>query len=395
MDFAALPPEVNSARMYAGPGSGPMMAAAAAWNALDAELTTTASSYQSVISALTGEQWLGPASTAMAAAVEPYVAWLHRTAAAAEQAAAQAMSSAAAYEAAFAMTVPPPAIAANRAQLAALVATNFLGQNTAAIAAAEASYGEMWVQDATAMYNYAASSASAAVLKPLTSPTQTTNPSGLAGQAAAVAQAAGSTTGTQTGLSQLVAALPNTVQGLASPLAGSAFLTDVINSTENIGIWNGSQTLLGMAGNIGAWNMFAGISAGVGLANAHGAGIAGIDGLGAALGAGLAATFPVHAVAPAATAGFGGTPVLASIGQASGVGGLSVPATWSAATPAATAPATLASAGWTAAAEEGAPVAAVPAGMPAVASTGRSGFGFGTPRYGFKPTVMVRPVVAG
>ena len=27
MDFAMLPPEVNSARMYAGSGSGPMMAA--------------------------------------------------------------------------------------------------------------------------------------------------------------------------------------------------------------------------------------------------------------------------------------------------------------------------------------------------------------------------------
>ncbi|WP_141249127.1 PPE domain-containing protein, partial [Mycobacterium avium] len=27
MDFGALPPEVNSGRMYAGPGSGPLMAA--------------------------------------------------------------------------------------------------------------------------------------------------------------------------------------------------------------------------------------------------------------------------------------------------------------------------------------------------------------------------------
>ena len=40
-DFGALPPEVNSLRMYTGPGSGPMMAAAAAWNNLAAELSTT------------------------------------------------------------------------------------------------------------------------------------------------------------------------------------------------------------------------------------------------------------------------------------------------------------------------------------------------------------------
>ncbi|MBV9353536.1 MAG: PPE family protein, partial [Mycobacterium sp.] len=139
-DFGALPPEVNSLRMYTGPGSGPMMAAAAAWNNLAAELSTTASASQSVISTLTGEEWLGPSSAAMAAATAPYVGWMHTAAAAAQHAASQAMASAAAYEAAFTMTVPPPVIAANRAQLAALVATNFLGQNTPAIAATEAQY---------------------------------------------------------------------------------------------------------------------------------------------------------------------------------------------------------------------------------------------------------------
>ena len=40
--------------------------------------------------------------------------------------------------------VPRPVIAANRAQLAALVATNILGQNAPAIAATEAQYGQMW-----------------------------------------------------------------------------------------------------------------------------------------------------------------------------------------------------------------------------------------------------------
>ena len=60
LDFAMLPPEVNSARMYSGEGSGPMLTAASAWNALAAELHSTALSYGRVLAALTGEEWHGP-----------------------------------------------------------------------------------------------------------------------------------------------------------------------------------------------------------------------------------------------------------------------------------------------------------------------------------------------
>jgi PPE-repeat protein len=49
MDFGLLPPEINSGRMYAGPGPGPMLAAAAAWDAPAAELHLTAASYGSAI----------------------------------------------------------------------------------------------------------------------------------------------------------------------------------------------------------------------------------------------------------------------------------------------------------------------------------------------------------
>ena len=190
MDFSALPPEINSARMYSGPGAGPLMAAATAWDELATELNSTAASYSSVISGLTGEDWLGPSSASMAAAAAPYAAWMSTTAAQAEQAAAQATAAVSAYEAAFAMTVPPPVVAANRSQTMALIATNILGQNTAAIAASEAQYAEMWAQDSAAMQGYASSSAAASTLSPFTSPPQTTNPAGLAGQAATVAQAA-------------------------------------------------------------------------------------------------------------------------------------------------------------------------------------------------------------
>ena len=64
------------------------------------------------------------------------------------------------------MTVPPPVIAANRALLAALVATNFFGQNTPAIMMTEALYAEMWAQDAAAMYGYAGASVAAAQVTP-------------------------------------------------------------------------------------------------------------------------------------------------------------------------------------------------------------------------------------
>src|SRR5580693_8744293 len=161
MDFAVLPPEINSGRMYAGAGSGPLLAAAAAWNGLASELSSAATSYQSTVSELTGGAWLGPSSASMAAAAAPYVAWMNTTAAQAEQTASQLASAVAAYEAAFAATVPPPVIAANRALLASLVATNILGQNTPAIAATEAQYADMWAQDAAAMYGYAGASAAA------------------------------------------------------------------------------------------------------------------------------------------------------------------------------------------------------------------------------------------
>jgi PPE-repeat protein len=327
----------------------------------------------------------------MAAAVQPYMTWLNTTAAAAEHAASQAMASAAAYEAAFAMTVPPPVIAANRAQLAALVATNFLGQNTPAIAANEAHYGEMWAQDAAAMYGYAGSSASAGVLQPLSSPAPNTNPAGLA--AAATQASAGSA---QSGLSQLVSGLPNAMQTLASPLADSTapatpgFLSNIINSTQNVGLFNAIQTYSTYGVNAAIWHIFAGAASAIAIATEGGA----LPG-----GPILAdAAAPAAFAAPAASPGLGATPVLASVGQSAPVGGLSVPPAWSAATPAAADSVTLAStggSGWTAATEEGSSMTTVPAGMPAVASAGRGGFGFGTPRYGFKPTVMHRPVMVG
>ena len=90
MDFGSYPPEVDSRRMYAGAGSGPMVAAAEAWDTLAAELHSVANSYQSVVSGLTAGPWLGPASASMSVAAASYVSWLQATAAQAEETAAQA-----------------------------------------------------------------------------------------------------------------------------------------------------------------------------------------------------------------------------------------------------------------------------------------------------------------
>ena len=62
--------------MYSGAGSGPLLAASTAWSNLAAELSTTATSWDSIIGTLTGEQWTGAGSTAAAAAAQPYVGWL-------------------------------------------------------------------------------------------------------------------------------------------------------------------------------------------------------------------------------------------------------------------------------------------------------------------------------
>ncbi|MDT5085770.1 MAG: hypothetical protein QOJ61_2813 [Mycobacterium sp.] len=245
MDFAILPPEVNSGRIYDGPGSGPMLAAAAAWDQLATELQSAAASYGSVISELSAGPWLGAAAASMTSAAGPYVAWMRSTAAQAEQTAIQAKSAAAAYEVTFAATVPPPVIEANRALLQALVATNLLGQNTPAIAATETLYAEMWAQDATAMYGYAGASASATTLTPFTpAPQTTTGSSAAASTQAAASQAtsaalpgltstaatnatSASALSTLSDLAGIILFLPGVAQAALTPLNTVGLFTDL------------------------------------------------------------------------------------------------------------------------------------------------------------------------
>ncbi len=413
LDFAMLPPEVNSARMYSGAGSGPMLAAASAWHGLAAELRLTATGYSSVLSELTGQAWHGPSSATMAAAVAPYVGWLNTTATQAEETAAQAESAVAAYEAAFAATVPPPVIAANRAQLMVLIATNFFGQNTPAIAATEAQYMEMWAQDAAAMYAYAGSSAAASQLTSFTQPEQVANATGPTAQAAAVAEAAATQAGTgQSTLSQLLSTLPGALQSLASPASSGSGLSGILDGFNIFAPGSGSST----TGLSGILNVMSGAngSAFGGLLNsqvvnsvfASGFYMPGrflgntsdFMGLAGKGGDAAAGDVPGDVAGPAADAlenplhGIGALGDSAGLGRAGVIGPLSVPPSW--ATPAPLHSPLSSTLG-------PAPLAAPPPGVAAstppvpLANMAAQGEGRAVPQYGFRPSFVARPPAAG
>lgn len=375
MDFGSLPPEINSARMYAGPGSGPMLAAAAAWDGLAAELLTTTAGYQSVTTELTSGPWLGPAAAAMMRAIAPYVAWLQATADQAEQAATQARAAAGAYEVARVAIVSPLVIATNRAELMSLVASNVLGQNTPAIAATETHYGEMWAQDAAAMYGYAAASATAAKVTAFTPAPAITSPAVSAIRVAAVGQAGGNVAGADaqqfawTG-ERLISAVPQRLQALASPSSMVPGWGDSLGGHVRTMV-SAASFITGTVGLGRGMNATGpGVQAAESVVSQLGA--AGSPGLGAA----------------------GGGALSASVGRATSIGSLSVPQSWFAAAPA-TSPAamTMAATGWNA--EQ----AAWPAGMPVMPIAGMAGHGAsrpaGTSRFALRRIVSPRSPVVG
>ncbi|RUP05721.1 MAG: PPE family protein [Mycobacterium sp.] len=400
-DFGALPPEINSGRMYSGPGSGPMLAAAAAWDGLSNELASAAASYASIIAELTSAPWIGPASRSMLAAVTPYVGWLSAAAGQAESAGTHALAAVAAYETAFALTVPPPVIAANRVLLMTLIATNFFGQNTPAIAAAEAQYLEMWAQDAAAMYGYAASSASATELTRFSTPPTTTNP---------ISAEDNSTQSSAPTVPQMLssAALPQWAQHVvAAPAAATSDVVIVADTPvttvpmlgwlptpENnwAGLYPGMYTAIRQTlqayfgvgiGNFG-WSIAQQLQ----------------QGLGTTAGSG-GAWYPTPQFAALGAGGWnyhGGAGLSASIASSTKIGGLSVPASWAGAPGAAGHPVTtMAGTHVAPSAGEAGPGGGVNAALRGFASGARGGQRTGNlgVRYGLRYTVLTRPPSAG
>jgi PPE-repeat protein len=343
MDFGIYPPEVNSARMYAGPGSGPMLAAAEAWGGLAAELHSAANSYQSVISGLTAGSWSGPSSASMATAAATYTAWLTATAAQAEETGAQAKTAAAAYQTAFTSTVPPSMVTANRSRLMTLVATNLFGRNTQAIATTEAQYAEMWAQDTAAMYTYAGSSASATTLTPFTPPQQNTNPSSSAGQAAAVSQATGTSAGnvqsTVSSVQQAFSAIPNALTSAATsaqstPLDTLDLISDLVSIFFDLPADLASIFISVPLGTLGIVSLpfdIGGYGTGVHTDEI----VSGWNGEQSWPDTGPAPVKPFPAPLLNLRAGTVPPPSLsAGLGEANTIGALSVPPTWAVATPA-------------------------------------------------------------
>ncbi|HXO48516.1 MAG TPA: PPE family protein [Mycobacterium sp.] len=405
IDFAMFPPEINSGRMYAGPGAGPMTAASAAWDALADDLYLAAAGYGYTVSDLTSS-WLGPSSMSMATAAATYVSWITATAAQAELTAAQATAAVAAYDAAFAMTVPPPVIAANRALLLALVATNFFGQNTPAIMATEALYVEMWAQDAAAMYGYAGASLAASALTPFTTPPETTNPSGLGGMAAAVTQAVSTSAGTsaQTVAPLSSTALPGALPGFASTMAASSTtstspLSSLTTMTSSSAVTSGTSLVSGAASSVSM------ATSGVSMLGSAGSLMNTFGPLTATFGQSFQMSGSVMSTGLGSGAGalgspgFGGTAVTATAGRAASLGAMSVPQGWTSAAPAFSQVPSALPGG----ARVTTPVVpsnptnpTSPVGIPPSSSAERAGAG--SPlraRYNFRPAMVQRPVYAG
>ncbi|MCV7088638.1 PPE family protein [Mycobacterium interjectum] len=402
LDFGALPPEINSARLYAGVGSTPLVTAASAWNSLAAELTAAALDYENVVTQLASEEWLGPASASMAQAAQPYVEWVSTTAAQAEQAATQASAAAAAYEAAVAAIVPPPVIAANRAELAEAVQTNVIGQNTGIIAQLEAQYGEFWAQDAATMYSYAGNSASASTVTPFTAAPTVANPAASTTQAAAATTSVSSIQNQlNSAISQITAQLTSLASPYYTPLqqewwyfaSGAGPLSPV---------WQmlfGSPTFPGtsLSAFMSAISPYAGVFYNteglpyfsIGMANS-------MTQTAKTLGAIGGAAAPAAAAIPKGLPGLsgllgGGAPVAAHLGSATSLGKLSVPASWSGPVTAPSHATAIPVSNVREAPDAGA--GNLLGGMP-LAGTGTGGSNAG-PRYGFKPVVMARPPAAG
>jgi PPE-repeat protein len=383
MDFGALSPEINSTRMYAGPGALSLTAAAMSWDNLASDLQAASGGYRSIIAGLVTGRWLGPTSMTMATAFGPYAAWMAGLAGRAAETAGQARLAAEVYEAAFVMTVPPPAVFGNRTQLATLIATNFLGQNAAAIAANEAEYAEMWAQDAAAMYAYAAGSAEAATLTGYTDAPQITDVNAAQNQSNAVTKATGASGVDKAALSNLVQQVPATLATMS--VAGTTTTTGTSTATSALA----SSLVSSLPSSIPSYLMAAGtplygMSSILGMAQSA-QGMASSAASGIASAAGSAASAGSGALGSLGRLGG----VAAALGNAASLGPMAVPVGWSSVIPNAlpsitsALPATLTTSHMPSM-MGGLPMTGGSSGRPPVA-----------PRYGIVPTVMTRPPSAG
>ncbi|MFF0498848.1 PPE family protein [Nocardia aobensis] len=154
-DFAALPPEVNSARLFAGPGPEPMEATSIAYEAVSEALMAAATGFEGS-NGVMQVAWEGEAGTKAHNAFSRHTEWYRQQAVVAKQTSMIVGAAAAANHGARLAMPPLPMILANRAMSVALAATSSatMGATQPLIAANELAYLFMWERASETMYTY-------------------------------------------------------------------------------------------------------------------------------------------------------------------------------------------------------------------------------------------------
>jgi PPE-repeat protein len=217
--WMASPPEVHSALLSAGPGPGPLLAAAGAWTSLSAEYASAAAELSGLLGAVQAGAWQGLSAERYVSAHVPYLAWLEQASVNSAGVSVQHEVAAAAYTSALATMPTLPELATNHVIHGVLVATNFFGINTIPIAVNESDYVRMWILAATAMSTYQAVSGAALASAPRTSPAPTVVNPGLGEVDSAAVTTAQSGPGSW--LSQLLQAVLNFFKNLLQNLVGT------------------------------------------------------------------------------------------------------------------------------------------------------------------------------
>ncbi|AKN16087.1 PPE family protein [Mycobacterium haemophilum DSM 44634] len=153
MHFEADPPEVNSGRMYAGPGAESLEAAASAWSSLRKEMMALERSFNRVLLGLM-DSWSGPAVTQAVDAAKPFARWLTDLSEQLSGIFWQIHAIVVAYDRARDEVVPPDEIADNRAERRMLIKRNAFGRYNAQIANLDQEYEDFWEADGYAMRAY-------------------------------------------------------------------------------------------------------------------------------------------------------------------------------------------------------------------------------------------------